>query len=98
MQCIKCSNPNIKLNHSTTCIYYWEVAIDENVISQVLNQIDTKRLKKATIEIGKLFNVKIDKLVQSDISEKIIENVSPRDLAYAISYKFSPVFTKIGKL
>lgn len=93
-KCIKCLKPELILNHSSACVYYFEVVIHDVIAQEALSLIGPNRLKKAAIDLGQFFNV--DKL--SDISiHELLNNVSPKELARAVNYKFSPVFTKLSK-
>lgn len=96
LKCIKCKNPEFKRNHSTACIHCWEVVIDDEIATQSVKMISTERLNQASLEIGKLFNFPVRNL--RCFCENTITNISPRELAHALNYKWSPIFTKLGRL
>lgn len=100
MKCIKCLNPEFERNHSTACINCWEVVIDDDIAIQSVKMISTEQLIKATFEIGKLFNLCSNNcsIDLSHFCENIIQNVSPKEMAYAVNYRWSPIFTKLGDL
>lgn len=96
-ECLKCLRPEMNVNHSSACVYYFEVVIDDVIAQKALLLISANRLKNTTIDVAKLFNLAEDHLMTEAFYDHVLKNVTPKHFARAVNYKFRPVFTKLNK-